>query len=356
MQVELGERSYPIHIGRDLSEVILQEINILKKNSQPVAILTDENVYHSQAEFIEKTFSNLPILKLLAGESTKSLESLGKVYNFLAENKIDRTGALIVMGGGVIGDLGGFAAATYLRGIDFYQIPTSLLAMVDSSVGGKTGINLVSGKNLVGSFYQPKAVYIETENLKTLPANEFNAGMSEIIKYGMLDDENLFNLLEKSELLVHDSSALPNVIETCCEIKANIVKADEKELAGSGGRALLNLGHTFAHAIEAVTEYGEYLHGEAVAVGLVLAARLSETLGNISNLDVERVINLVKRYSLPVKLKNSLDLEKLIEAMLRDKKVRQGKLRFVVMDKIGKAVTIENVDMDLVRKLWQEVI
>jgi 3-dehydroquinate synthase len=253
-----------------------------------------------------------------------------------------------------VGDVGGFAAATWLRGIEFCQVPTTLLAMVDSSVGGKTGINLKAGKNLVGSFHQPRAVYIATDLLKTLPAREFAAGMAEVIKYGLLGDASLFAQLESQPLTV-SSPQLATTIRRCCELKARIVESDERELAREGGRALLNLGHTFGHAIEQVAGYGTYLHGEAVAIGLCAAARLSQILGNVNAADVRRVDAVVAAHGLPTRLGQPLPLSELLAAMARDKKVRDGLPRFVVLKKIGEAETHDSVPAALAEDVFRGV-
>lgn len=226
--------------------------------------------------------------------------------------------------------------------------------MVDSSVGGKTGINLKAGKNLVGAFHHPQEVLIDTDVLKTLPPREFSAGMAEVIKYGMLADAGFFRQLVAVGKLDPEHPELPGIIHRCCEIKAEIVAADEKETAAVGGRALLNLGHTFAHSVEAVAGYGDYLHGEAVGLGLVMAARLSQERGKLSREDVEVVRELVELYKLPTRLHAPLPLSQLLEAMKRDKKVRGGRLRFVGMDRIGEAVTWSDVELDLVVYLWRE--
>jgi 3-dehydroquinate synthase len=261
---------------------------------------------------------------------------------------------LFAVGGGVIGDLGGFAAATYLRGIDFYQIPTTLLAMVDSSVGGKTGINITAGKNLVGAFHQPRGVFISTDLLATLPAREFAAGMAEIIKYGILGDAELFKHLEATPLTASDAR-LADVIRRCCALKARIVEADERETAKDGGRALLNLGHTFGHAIENVAGYGVYLHGEAVAIGLCAAARLSQKLGYVQPTEVTRVERVVAAHGLPIRLRAPIAYADLHAAMTRDKKVRAGGLRFVVISQLGTAATKSDVAPALVETSFRDV-
>ncbi|HEY9249851.1 MAG TPA: 3-dehydroquinate synthase family protein, partial [Rariglobus sp.] len=249
LHVRLGERSYPIHFGADVAPAVRAEVDALIRAGRKVAIVTDRNLASNQQAALTAMFDDQPKLVLAPGEETKSLAELGRVLDFLAEHRLDRGGALFAAGGGVIGDLAGFAAASYLRGIAFYQVPTTLLSMVDSSVGGKTGINLKAGKNLVGAFHQPKGVFIGTGLLSTLPPREFAAGMAEVIKTGLLGDAALFSQLEKTPLTV-GSAELGQVIRRCCALKAGVVEADEHETAKEGGRALLNLGHTFGHAIE----------------------------------------------------------------------------------------------------------
>lgn len=354
LRVSLGERSYTLHFGANLSEEIRAELSRLRAAGRRFAVVTDSNIRRVQADALALMFDGAPILAVEPGETAKSMAGLGRVLDFLAEGKLDRGGVVFAVGGGVIGDLGGFAAATWLRGVDFYQVPTTLLAMVDSSVGGKTGINIAAGKNLVGAFHQPRSVYIATGLLATLPPREFAAGMAEVIKYGLLGDAALFDNLEKESLTV-SSASLAGVIRRCCAIKARIVEADEREMAKEGGRALLNLGHTFGHAIENAAGYGEYLHGEAVAIGLCAAARLSGKLGYISAADVERVERVVAAHVLPVRLRAPLAYPALHAAMLRDKKVRAGGLRFVVLRQLGMAATQDDVPPALVEASFREV-
>ena len=352
LHIELGERGYEIHIGEDQGQRVGEVLAALAGSGRRGAVLTDRGVFAAQGEYLEGVFHNLPRLVLPVGESTKTLAQLGVVYDFLAAEGIDRAGFLFAFGGGMVGDLGGFAAASYLRGIDYYQAPTTLLAMVDSSVGGKTGINLGAGKNLAGAFYQPKTVFVDTALLRTLAPREFASGMAEVIKYGLLGDAGLFSTLRSIDRLHPEHAQLPEVIRTCCAIKARIVSEDERETAGSGGRALLNLGHTFGHAIEAVTAYGRYLHGEAIAIGLVLAAELSHRLNLIGRSEADLVPMLLTGYQLPVRLPEGLSLSFLLDAMSRDKKARKGNLRFVVLEAIGKAAVRDDVPMGLVREIW----
>jgi 3-dehydroquinate synthase len=349
----LGERSYPIKFENDISGAVAQQVAELVRGGRKIAVLTDSHVAAAQASAMARMFPNLPVLTVPAGEGSKSLESFGRVMDFLAGQRIDRSGVLFAVGGGVVGDLGGYAAAAWLRGIDFIQVPTTLLAMVDSSVGGKTGINIPAGKNLVGAFHQPRAVFIGTDLLNTLPPREFAAGMAEVIKYGLLGDAALFAQLESTPLTLQ-SASLAGVVRRCCELKAQVVEADEFERAKEGGRALLNLGHTFGHAIEQVAGYGTYLHGEAVAIGLCAAARLSRKLALISASDVARVEGVVAAHQLPTRLKEPLRLEELVAAMGRDKKVRDGVLRFVVLKRLGEAVTKGDVPAELAQASFRE--
>jgi 3-dehydroquinate synthase len=354
LTVNLGERSYPIEFGGDATAGIRARVEALAKEGRRIAVLTDRTVAQSQAAFLSASFGDAPTLVVEPGEETKSLASLGRVLDFMAQRPLGRSDVLFAVGGGVIGDLGGFAAASYLRGIDYCQVPTTLLAMVDSSVGGKTGINLAAGKNLVGAFHQPRAVFIGTDVLRTLPAREFAAGAAEIIKYGLLGDAGLFAQLERAPA-APGSPALPAVIRRCCAIKAAIVEADEREQAFQGGRALLNLGHTFAHAIEQVSGYRAYLHGEAVAIGLAAAARLSAKLGRIGAAEVARVEAALGAHGLPARLRAPLPMADLVAAMGRDKKVRAGALRFVVLRAIGEAVVEAGVAREPVEASFREV-
>lgn len=354
LTVHLGDRSYPIHFGHDVASSVRAEVDALAAAGRKVAIVTDRNLASNQETGLAAMFGDHPKLVLPPGEETKSLTHFGSVLDFLAEHRLDRGGALFAAGGGVIGDLAGYAAASYLRGIAFYQVPTTLLSMVDSSVGGKTGINLKAGKNLVGAFHQPKGVFIGTGLLATLPPREFAAGMAEVIKTGLLGDAGLFDQLEKKTLHV-DSPELGAVVRRCCALKAGVVEADEHETAKEGGRALLNLGHTFGHAIEQVTGYGHYLHGEAVAIGLAAAARLSQKLGYIDDRLVARIESVLAAHALPVRLREPLALTSLMAAMARDKKVRAGALRFVVLKSAGVAATQGGVDPALAEQSFIEV-
>lgn len=352
LTVALANRSYPIHFEQ-FPEALRETVATLRAAGRPVRVISDADVLaHHQSALSAAGFLASEILALPAGEPTKSVTHYAQVLSFLAGQACGRDCALFAFGGGVMGDLAGFAAASYLRGVDFYQIPTTLLAMVDSSVGGKTGINLPEGKNLVGAFWQPKAVFIDTALLATLPPREFAAGMAEVIKYGLLADATLLAQLEALTGFGPESPELPGIVRRCCEIKAEIVADDETETAANGGRALLNLGHTFAHAIENVAGYGKYLHGEAVAIGLVLATRLSVALGQLPESAIARVIRVLKQHQLPVRLEAGFDIDALMAAMQKDKKNRSGKLRFVTMQALGQAVTTDGVSTDRIRELW----
>ena len=298
LNVNLGDRSYSIQFAQDLTPEVRSLVAELKGASRKVAVITDRNVATVQATTLESLFSDAPTLIVPSGEESKSIAELGRTLDFLAAQGLDRSGVVFAVGGGVVGDLAGFAAASYLRGVDYYQVPTTLLSMVDSSVGGKTGINLKAGKNLAGAFHQPRGVFNATGFLKLLPPREFAAGMAEVIKTALLGDRLLFEDLERAALTAADLR-LAWTVRVCCGIKAKLVEADERELAKTGGRALLNLGHTFGHAIEQVTGYGAYLHGEAVAVGLCAAARLSRRLGLVGNPEVGRIESVLAAHALP---------------------------------------------------------
>lgn len=352
--VSLGERSYPIHFSEDASAQVRPVTEGLAASGRRLAVVTDGNVSKLQAETLKGLFGGAPTLVLAPGEEAKSVNEFGRALDFLATSGLDRSGALFAVGGGVVGDLAGFAAASYLRGIDYYQIPTTLLAMVDSSVGGKTGVNLKAGKNLAGAFHQPRAVFISTRFLTTLPPREFAAGMAEMIKSALLGDAPLFAEIEARPLAPGDSR-LAGVVRTCCGIKARLVEADEREQANEGGRALLNLGHTFGHAIEQASGYGSYLHGEAVAIGLVAAARLSCMLGLLPADGAARVRAAVSAHSLPTTLRAPLACEALMAAMVRDKKARSGSLRFVVLRSPGEATVVGGVDPRAVEAVLREL-
>ena len=355
ISVALGERAYTISIGKNLTGTLLALADEFVAKNRPIAVITCPTLPRAHPELFAELNKRAQLFVETStdGEGAKTTTELAALWEKLAQARIDRSGVIFAVGGGVVGDLAGFCAATFLRGISFVQVPTTLLAMVDSSVGGKTGVNLPSGKNLVGAFHQPVAVVADMALLATLPPREFAAGMAEVIKYGLLADADFFEKLERAGTLAWDSPELPAVVRRCCEIKAEVVAADERETAKENGRALLNLGHTFGHAVEKVAGYGEYLHGEAVAIGCVVAAMLSEKLGFApAGTLVARTVALCEKNALPVRLRAPLSVEALLAAEANDKKVVAGKRRYVLMKKIGEAFTTSDVPADAVRAAW----
>ncbi len=318
--VQAQGESYDIFLQPGLLLNINEYLSPYKK----AVVVSDTNVY----PLYGKHFAGLPSVVLEAGEESKNHQSLLKIYDVLSQNNLTRDDALIALGGGVVGDVTGFAAATFKRGVHLIQVPTTLLAQVDSSVGGKTGVNLPAGKNLVGSFYQPSAVLADTDTLKSLDKRQYAAGMAEVIKYAFIADRNLFDMLRPG------GGDISGIIKTCCEIKARYVHQDPYD---RGIRMQLNFGHTFGHAIETVTEYRQYLHGEAVAIGMVLAARVGERLG-VSEPGLEQEVrNLAAIYGLPVDADKEV-LRQAAEILLQDKKASAGRVRFILIDSIGHAV------------------
>ncbi len=353
LKVNLGERSYPICIGQDLlsqSELITQHIP-----GNSALIVTNTTVAPLYLQQLEQSLSGIRYQSLILedGEEFKNLEVLSSIYDFLLKNRYDRNTTLIALGGGVIGDITGYAAATYQRGVHLIQIPTTLLSQVDSSVGGKTAVNHPLGKNMIGAFYQPRAVIADTATLSTLEDRQLSSGIAEIIKYGLIRDIEFLQWLEENldRLLDREPEALAYAIERSCKNKAEIVAADEKE---SGQRALLNLGHTFGHAIETGMGYGVWLHGEAIASGMVMAARLSYTLGWISENDVSRVVNILERANLPVKAPQNMSADRFIELMAIDKKVSDGVLKLVLYKAVGHAVTSKDYTEEALREAISE--
>jgi 3-dehydroquinate synthase len=338
LTVNLGDRSYPICVGSgilDAAGELLKQAGIRGK----IAVITNPTVAQLYLDPIHEALTNAefqvtPIL-LPDGEEHKNLKSLANIYDRMISERFERKSCVLALGGGVVGDLGGFAAATYLRGIPYVQVPTTLLAQVDSSVGGKTGINHESGKNLIGAFYQPRLVIIDVAVLRTLPRRELVAGLAEVIKYGIVQDPALFQLLEQKlqKLLGLDRQLLTEVIAVSCAIKARVVEADERE---DDYRAVLNFGHTIGHALEAVTGYRQLLHGEAVGVGMVKAVALSVQQGFCDKASLNRVVELVRLAGLPDEIPPGVSPQSLIEAMEVDKKVAGGKIRFVMCGGIGK--------------------
>lgn len=349
LTVDLGERSYPIYIGSGL----LGQEELLKKHipGKSTLIVSNETV---APLYLEKTQSMLLGLKsetviLPDGEKYKNLEVLNQIYDGMLRNRLDRNTTIIALGGGVVGDMAGFAAASYQRGVHLIQIPTTLLSQVDSSVGGKTGVNHALGKNMIGAFHQPRAVIADTDTLDTLPERELSAGIAEIIKYGLICKPDFFTWLEENmpALLSRDKAALSYAIEVSCQTKAEVVAADERE---SGSRALLNLGHTFGHAIENGMGYGEWLHGEAVGAGMCMAAVMSRQMGWMEEDDTNRTIALIAQAKLPTTAPTSMSAEQFLELMSVDKKVLDGVMRLVLMKGIGRSVLTSDYSQDDLNK------
>ncbi len=336
--VGLGDRSYPIVLGHG----VLAETGVWLKEVAPpgrCALVTNPTVGALYADTVIRSAAAAgfePVrIDVPDGEEHKNLASLARIYDGLVDAALERNSPLLALGGGVVGDLAGFAAATYLRGIPYLQLPTTLLAQVDSSVGGKTGIDHPRGKNLIGAFYQPRAVLIDLATLRTLPRRQLLAGFAEVVKYGAILDAELFAFLEQelAQVLALDTAVLQHVVRRCCELKAQVVERDERE---SGERAVLNFGHTIGHALESVTGYTRFLHGEAVAIGMVAEARVSAALGLCRPEVVERLRALLEHAGLPVELPADIDREKLAGAIELDKKVRGGKVKFVALEALGR--------------------
>jgi 3-dehydroquinate synthase len=351
VKVDLGDRSYPIHIGSGNLDSLGEACKTAGLKGRCL-IVTDENVklhYADRAlQSLEKAGFKPALEVLPAGEPTKSQAQLLNLYSKAAAHGLDRKCFMVALGGGVIGDLTGFAAASWLRGIRFVQVPTTLLAMVDSSVGGKTGINIPEGKNLVGAFHQPELVLIDLDTLKTLPSRELAAGMAEVVKYGIIWDAELFKTLEKSTTNLGE---LGEIIARCCEIKAEVVRQDERE---GGLRGILNFGHTAAHAIENVAGYGQFLHGEAVAIGMVYAAHLSVALKGLSVNESARIEKLLAGLLLPVGAPD-LAWKDIRAAMTVDKKTVGGLTKFVLADRIGHVEFGCEVPETLLEEVWHGI-
>lgn len=350
LKVELANRSYPIHIGRNLiSDASLILPHLKRKH---VAIVTNTTVAPLYLDVLRQALQAagvtvIPII-LPDGEAYKNTETLNTIYDVLLQNRCERSTTLIALGGGVIGDLTGYAAATYLRGVPFIQVPTTLLSQVDSSVGGKTGINHPLGKNMIGAFYQPQLVLADIDTLQTLPAREYSAGVAEVIKYGLIRDADFFDWLETNmaSLMQLDEAVLSYAIYRSCQNKADVVAKDEHE---QGERALLNLGHTFGHAIENAMGYGVWLHGEAVAAGTMMAAKLSQRMGWLNAVEITRIQKCFEAANLPI-MPPKLGVEKYLDLMGLDKKVENGKIRLILQQGIGKSVITSDYDADKLKE------
>ena len=356
--VSLGSRSYPILIGQELLPKLGRECVKLNFATR-CAVISDENVARLYGKVVLTSLRasgfNPVLISVPPGETAKNLQTVQRCYDQLAAHRIERKSFIIALGGGVVGDLAGFVAATYLRGIGFVQVPTTLLAQVDSSVGGKVGVNLKAGKNLVGAFYQPRLVLCDLGTLKTLPDREFRAGLAEVIKYGIIYDAQLFRQIELNleKMLALSSPMLASVIARCCEIKAEVVSQDETE---SGLRAILNFGHTIGHAIEAISGYGKYLHGEAISIGQVAAARLSVESAGLPKGDASRIADLFAAANLPTRLRLTESKKKrLLNAMQLDKKVSNGEINFVLAEKIGKVVFGQKLSTPLIERILADL-
>ncbi len=347
VHVGLAERSYDIQIGSDNLSSIGSLVAGLDDVSHAI-LITDSNVRELYGETTKKSLANadlqVDIITVPAGEASKSTAVTEELWKQLLSLGADRKTVIVALGGGVVGDLAGFVAASYGRGIRFVQIPTTLLATVDSSVGGKVGINLPGAKNMVGAFWQPQAVQIDVNVLQSLPARDYHAGLAEVVKYGVIQDEDFFNRLENNVGLIldRDPEFMRDVIARCCELKAHVVENDERETTGL--RAILNYGHTFCHAIEACTGYGTYMHGEAVSIGMLCASRLAESLGRITENDTARQRELLLQLNLPIDLPQDIEREPLVDAMKRDKKTEHGKIRFILPTRIGHVELVDGVD------------
>ncbi len=349
LSVDLGERSYPIYIGGDL----IGDAELFDRHIRPrgqVLVVTNETVAPLYLEKLQQALGGREVHAAILpdGEEYKNLAVWGGIFDKLLENRFSRQCTIVALGGGVVGDMAGFAAASYQRGVNYIQVPTTLLSQVDSSVGGKTGVNHPLGKNMIGAFYQPQCVVADIASLDTLDDRQLSAGLAEVIKYGLISDPEFFDWLENNmdELVGRDAGALAFAVRRSCVDKAAVVAEDEKE---KGARALLNLGHTFGHAIETGMGYGEWLHGEAVAAGMCMAAEFSFRLGWISREQVRRIVKLIQRAGLPTRQPDTISAERFLELMAVDKKVMDGKLRLVLMKGIGQSLVTDDFDHDKLR-------
>ncbi len=356
IRVELGDRSYDIHVAPGLLAQCGQFCRDLKLGHRCLMI-SDANVAPLYGHIVRESLREagfMPhVFVVPAGETSKSQATLSLAYDEALLHGMDRKSFVVALGGGVVGDLAGYAAATFLRGIPFVQIPTTLMAMVDSSVGGKTGINLPQGKNLIGAFHQPSAVIADLSAFTTLPDREYISGLAEVVKYGVIQDADFFASLEKNadRILAREPETLAQVVARCCECKAEVVRLDERE---SGLRAILNFGHTLAHAIEQAAGYGKFLHGEAVAIGMAYAAALSVSVAGLSNEAAERIIRLLEKFGLPAAV-SGLNWSAVRRAMKTDKKNAGGTVRFVLAREIGRAEPGIEVSEELLEEVWNVI-
>jgi len=368
INVELGEKSYPIFIGSNILNTLGDEMKKLKLKGK-VLVMTNPQVERHYGKIVqaslEKKGYEVRMMPIPSGEEFKNIEMIKKIYDTLISCNYERSSTIVALGGGVIGDIAGYAAGTYQRGINFVQVPTSLLAQVDSAVGGKTGINHDQGKNMIGVFYQPRLVLADVATLKTLPEKEVKSGLAEVIKYGMIKDAKFYKYLHKKlkncfsedQGLLDDNEALIEIVTRCCEIKSDIVEEDEKE---HGIRAILNFGHTVGHAIETLTNYKKYTHGEAVALGMITATDFSVQKEYIAEEELEKLVELLKEVRLKTNIDFPVEWRKMIELIRHDKKVAGGNIRFILLKKIGRAVVEELKETaaleEVMMKLNQEVM
>ncbi|MBD1899626.1 3-dehydroquinate synthase [Trichocoleus sp. DQ-A3] len=360
IRVNLPQQAYEIAIASSGLEQLGAKMTSLNLGKKVLVVSNPEIFRHYGQEAIaslKEAGFDVTELTLPAGERYKTLDSVQKIYDATLENRLERSSTLVAVGGGVIGDMTGFAAATWLRGINFVQVPTTLLSMVDAAIGGKTGVNHPQGKNLIGAFHQPRLVLIDPEVLKTLPVQEFRAGMAEVIKYGIIWDADLFEQMERSPYLDSlpslDAGLLQEILARSCQAKADVVSKDEKE---AGLRAILNYGHTIGHAVESLTGYRVVNHGEAVGIGMVAAGQIAVNLQMWDKADAQRQDALIQKAGLPTQLPAGLDIEAIIETLQTDKKVKAGKVRFVLPTQIGAVTVTDQVPSDVIRQVLQGML
>jgi len=355
MKISLGEQSYYIYLGSNILANLGETLASYPVNKQ-ILLITNALVNNLYGSVVKKSLEEagfqVRVSEVPDGEEFKSLKSAEKLYQDALQQNLNRKSTIVALGGGVIGDLAGFVAATYMRGVNFVQVPTTLLAQVDSSVGGKVAVNLPQGKNLVGAFYQPKLVFTDINTLNTLPERELKAGLAEVIKYGVIWDQEFFNYLEENQHYIKSlqPEIIKYIVHKSCLIKGQVVEKDEKE---ESLRAILNFGHTVGHAVESLTNYTAYKHGEGVALGMIAAANLSQAMGLVKEKDAKRIESLLAAVGLPTLLP-SLDLEEVIASLFHDKKVISDKVRFVLPTEIGRVVISEEIDLALLKKVLQE--
>ncbi|MBI4689124.1 MAG: 3-dehydroquinate synthase [Nitrospirae bacterium] len=355
VKVKLKDRSYDICIGNKILKGIGQRLRSIGI-SPKTAVISNPTVYKLYGKTVldsirSSGFDVIPII-IPDGERYKDISTVEGIYGELLKHRLDRKSAIIALGGGVIGDITGFVASTYMRGISYIQVPTTLLAQVDSSVGGKTGVNHKLGKNMIGTFYQPKLVWIDIDTLNTLPKREFLSGLAEVIKYGVIKDKGLFGFLENNpeKIFSLNKNTLSYIIKRSCEIKAEVVSKDERE---SGLRAILNYGHTIGHAIETVTRYKRFLHGEAVAIGMYFEAKIAEMLNFFKKRNVLKIKALLDSYGLPSEMPSGINVNTLTTCMKLDKKAVAGELRFILPEKIGKVNIQKGIDIKIIREAFR---